>query len=97
MESDFVGPVNIGSEEMVTINELAQMVIDISTKNVKIKNIKGDEFHLKYGFKCPVGVKGRNSDNNLYKSKVGWVVSEPLIDGMKKTYEWINKQVYLNK
>ena len=97
MESDFVGPVNIGSEEMVTINELAQMSIDISEKNIKIKNIEGDEFQSKYGFKCPVGVKGRNSDNKLYKSKVGWVVSEPLIKGMEKTYEWINKQVVLNK
>lgn len=97
MESDFVGPVNIGSEEMVTINELAQMSIDISKKNIKIKNIEGDEFHTKYGFKCPVGVRGRNSDNKLYESKVGWVVSEPLIKGMEKTYEWINKQVVLTK
>ena len=97
MESDFIGPVNIGSEEMVTINELAQMSIDISEKNIKIKNIEGDEFQSKYGFKCPVGVRGRNSDNKLYKSKVGWTVSEPLIKGMEKTYEWINKQVVLNK
>jgi len=97
MDSDFVGPVNIGSEEMVTINELAQMAIDISEKNIKIKNIEGDEFQLKYGFKCPVGVRGRNSDNKLYETKIGWSVSEPLIEGMKKTYEWINKQVFLNK
>lgn len=94
MESDFVGPVNIGSEEMVTINELAQMAIDISGKNIKIKNIEGDEFQLKYGFKCPVGVRGRNSDNKLYKSKIGWSVSEPLISGIKKTYDWINKQTH---
>ena len=93
MDSNFVGPVNIGSEEMVTINQLAQMSIDISEKNIKIKNIQGDEFQLKYGFKCPVGVRGRNSDNKLYETKIGWSVSEPLFEGMKKTYEWINKQV----
>lgn len=93
MESDFVGPVNIGSEEMVTINELAQMAIDISKKDITINNIDGENFFDKYGFKCPVGVRGRNSDNKLYKSKVGWVVSEPLRVGMEKTFKWINKQV----
>ena len=61
MNSDFVGPVNIGSEEMVTINELAQMAIDISGKNLKIINIQGEAFINKYGFPCPVGVRGRNS------------------------------------
>jgi nucleoside-diphosphate-sugar epimerase len=90
MESDFVGPVNIGSDEMVTINELAQMAIDISGKKITIKNINGDEFLEKYGVKCPVGVRGRNSDNKLYKEKIGWVVSEPLVKGMEKTYEWIS-------
>jgi nucleoside-diphosphate-sugar epimerase len=93
MESDFIGPVNIGSEEMVSINELAQMAIDISGKNITINNVGGKDFLDKYGFNCPVGVRGRNSDNNLYQSKIGWVVSDPLINGMKKTYEWINKQV----
>jgi nucleoside-diphosphate-sugar epimerase len=96
MQSDFVGPVNIGSEEMVTINDLAKMSIDISKKNIKIKNIEGEEFYLKYGHKCPVGVRGRNSDNKLYESKVGWVTSEPLINGMIKTYEWINEKVSKN-
>jgi nucleoside-diphosphate-sugar epimerase len=96
MESDFTGPVNIGSEEMVTINELAQMTIDISGKNIKINNIDGEEFFNKYGHRCPVGVRGRNSDNKLYKSKVGWVTSEPLVNGMSKTYEWINKKVLEN-
>jgi GDP-D-mannose 3',5'-epimerase len=91
MRSDFIGPVNIGSEEMVTINELAQMVIDLSGKNITIKNIFGNEFMDKYGYKCPIGVKGRNSDNNLYKEKIGWVVSDPLINGLNKTYNWINK------
>lgn len=93
MNSDFIGPVNIGSEEMVTINQLAQMAIDISGKKIKIINIKGDEFVSKYGFKCPVGVRGRNSDNKLYKAKVGWEVSKPLFEGMKETFVWINKQV----
>jgi len=92
MESDFIGPVNIGSEEMVSINQLAQMAIDISGKKVSIDNISGREFIDKYGFKCPTGVRGRNSDNKLYKEKVGWEVSQPLIDGMRKTFEWINAQ-----
>ena len=93
MESDFTGPVNIGSEEMVSINELAQMAIDISGKNITIKNIGGKDFEDKYGFKCPIGVQGRNSDNKLYEKKVGWSVSEPLVSGMEKTYKWINNQV----
>ena len=93
MESDFIGPVNIGSEEMVTINQLGQMAIDISEKDVKISNIYGQEFIDKYGFKCPLGVRGRNSDNKLYRNKIGWEVSQPLISGMKKTYQWINEQV----
>ena len=92
MNSDFVGPVNIGSEEMVSINELAQMAIDLSGKDINIKNIFGDEFITKYGHKCPIGVKGRNSDNKLFKEKIGWVVSEPLKNGLEKTYQWINEQ-----
>lgn len=93
MSSNFLGPVNIGSEEMVTINELAQMAIDISGKNITIKNIGGEEFKEKYGFKCPVGVRGRNSDNNLYFEKIGWKVNQPLYDGIEKTYLWINNLV----
>lgn len=96
MESDFLGPVNIGSEEMVTINQLAEMAIKISGKNIQIKNIEGQEFIDKYGFKCPVGVRGRNSDNKLYEEKVGWKVSEPLGRGMEKTFSWINEQVNKN-
>jgi GDP-D-mannose 3',5'-epimerase len=95
MQSDFTGPINIGSEEMVTINELSQMAIDISGKKISIHNIAGQEFIDKYGFKCPLGVRGRNSDNNLYREKIGWEVSEPLIEGMPKTYSWIFDQ--LNK
>lgn len=93
MDSGFMGPVNIGSEEMVTINELAKMAIILSRKEIIINNIYGDEFKIKYGHKCPIGVKGRNSDNTLYKEKVGWAVSEPLFSGLMKTYEWIEKQV----
>ena len=93
MSSDFMGPVNIGSEEMISINNFAQMAIDISKKNISIKNIEGKEFEEKYGFPCPVGVKGRNSDNKLFKDKVGWEPSQPLLDGMKKTFDWINSQI----
>ena len=95
MKSDFKGPVNIGSDEMVTINELAQMAIDISGKNITIKNIDGDEFIEKYGFKCPTGVRGRNSDNTLFLEKLGWKVNQPLYNGIQETYNWIDKQ--LNK
>ena len=93
MKSDYKLPVNIGSEEMVTMNELAEMVINISGKNLKIKNIYGTEFEQKYGHKCPLGVKGRNSDNNLYREVVGWEVSQPLKVGIETTYNWINKLV----
>lgn len=81
MESDFTGPVNIGSEEMISINDFAQMAIDISGKNISIKNIKG-----------PTGVRGRRSDNKLIKEKLGWQPSESLRTGMEKTYAWINEQ-----
>jgi nucleoside-diphosphate-sugar epimerase len=79
---DFKGPVNIGSEEMVTINQLAEMVMAIAGKKLSIKHITG-----------PLGVRGRNSDNALIKSKVGWAPSMPLKDGLTKTYQWINQQV----
>ncbi|MFN3852681.1 MAG: NAD-dependent epimerase/dehydratase family protein [Spirosomataceae bacterium] len=82
MESDFSGPVNIGSEEMISINDFAKMVIGISGKNISIKNIPG-----------PQGVRGRNSDNALIEEMLGWKPSQPLIEGMKKTYSWISKKV----
>ena len=82
MASDFIGPVNIGSEEMVTINQLAEMVIDIAGKKLKIKNVDG-----------PQGVRGRNSDNRLIKEKLGWAPSYPLKKGLEKTYAWIKAQV----
>lgn len=95
MKSEFAGPVNIGSSEMVSINQLAQMAIDISHKNIKYENIYGREFKNKYGFKCPEGVRGRNSDNTLIKEKLGWQPSLPLQLGLEKTYAWINEQVKL--
>ena len=88
-QNDFFGPVNIGSEEMVTINELAQIAIKISNKNISIKNIKGEEFKDKYGFKCPVGVRGRNSDNHLFKEKINWAPTQKLEVGIEKTFNWI--------
>jgi GDP-D-mannose 3', 5'-epimerase len=93
MESDFIGPVNIGSEEMVSMNEFAQIAIDISGKNITIDNIDGEKFQSKYGHKCPIGVQGRNSDNTLYREKIGWSVSQPLKVGMVKTFEWIDGMV----
>lgn len=93
----FIGPVNIGSEEMITINDFAKMAIDISNKSITIKNIYGEQFIQKYGHKCPIGVMGRKSDNSLYKEKIGWSVSEPLINGMEKTYNWIKKMVEYEK
>ena len=88
--SEYNHPVNIGSEEMVTMNELAQMVIDISGKNISIKNIYGEEFFEKYCYPCPTGVRGRNSHNALFKSVVGFEVSQPLRVGIEKLYNWIN-------
>ena len=84
-QENFYGPVNIGSEEMVTINELAQMVINISKKSLTIKNIEG-----------PLGVRGRNSDNKLYKEKMNWEPTQPLYEGIKHTYNWIYNQSNLD-
>lgn len=95
MNSNCTEPLNIGSEEMVTINELAAMAIKISGKNIDINNLDGDEFFKKYGHQCPVGVRGRNSDNRLFAKKIGWVVDDNLIRGMEKTYPWIEQQFSL--
>ena len=95
-QDDFAGPVNIGSEEMLSINELAQMAIEISNKNISIHNIKGHEFLKKYGFSCPVGVRGRNSSNALYEEKMGWKPKRALVEGLKETYVWILDQSDLN-
>ena len=85
IRSSFSGPVNIGSEEMVTINQLASMIIQISGKQLKIVNVTG-----------PVGVRGRNSDNRLIQEKLGWKPSQPLLKGLEKTYAWIDLQVKRN-
>tara|TARA_R110001592_G_scaffold274197_1_gene541166 strand:- start:6133 stop:7119 length:987 start_codon:yes stop_codon:yes gene_type:complete len=92
MRSNFIGPVNIGSEEMLSINDFAKMAIKVSGKNLGIYNIEGKDFIDKYGHECPIGVNGRNSDNTLYYKKIGWKVSQSLIEGMRKTYKWINSQ-----
>lgn len=83
--SDFKGPVNIGSDEMIAINDLAEMVIGISGKKLAIENIPG-----------PQGVRGRNSDNKLISEKLGWKPAQPLKVGMEKTYRWIEEQVEKN-
>ena len=82
MDSDVEEVVNIGSDEMISINGLANMAAEISGKNIIIRNIDG-----------PVGVNGRNSDNTLIKELLGWAPSMPLREGMEKTYNWISKQV----
>ncbi len=80
--SDFKGPVNIGSEEMVTINQLAETIMEIAGKKLSQKHIPG-----------PLGVRGRNSDNRLIREKLGWAPSMPMKDGLKITYLWIKRQV----
>lgn len=82
MESDFRGPVNIGSEEMVTINQLVEMTMRIAQKRVRIRHIPG-----------PLGVRGRNSDNRLIFKQLGWAPNRPLEEGLRKTYQWIESQV----
>jgi nucleoside-diphosphate-sugar epimerase len=83
--STFTGPVNIGSEEMVTINQLAGIVVKLSGKKLAVRNIPG-----------PTGVRGRNSDNRLIREKLGWEPSQPLATGIEKTYRWIEGQVRRN-
>jgi len=82
MESEFQGPVNIGSEEMVSINRLAEIVMEIASKKLTIKHIPG-----------PLGVRGRNSDNALIKNKLGWEPNYSLKKGLQKTYSWIANQI----
>jgi nucleoside-diphosphate-sugar epimerase len=82
MRSDWTGPVNIGSEEMVTIDQLAEMIMEIAGVKLEIRHVPG-----------PQGVRGRNSDNKLIYEKLGWKPTMPLIEGLKKTYPWIEEQV----
>jgi len=79
MESDCIEPLNIGSDEVISINDFAQMIIGISEKEVVIKNIDVPQ----------LGVRGRNSDNTLIKEKLGWSPTQPLRIGIEKTYRWI--------
>ncbi len=82
MESDFPGPVNIGSDEMVSINELGKMIMEIAGKRLSIRNVPG-----------PLGVRGRVSDNRMIRKKLAWAPSRPLREGLQKTYPWILGQV----
>ena len=82
MESDFTGPVNIGSEEMVTINQLVNIAAGVENKNINKRHIDG-----------PLGVRGRNSNNDLVKEKLGWTYSMSLEQGIYKTYKWIQSQI----
>lgn len=85
MNSNYASPVNIGSEEKISLNNFAKMIINISGKDLKIKNING-----------PVGVNGRSSNNDLVKNVISWEPKLTLEEGIKKTYHWINLQVSKN-
>ncbi len=83
MNSDFLGPVNIGSEEMVTINQLVDITAKIAGKNIEKNHIDG-----------PLGVRGRNSNNDLIREKLGWDYEQPLEEGIRKTYAWICERLF---
>jgi GDP-D-mannose 3',5'-epimerase len=85
MRSNFQGPVNIGSDEMVSVNQLAAMIIAISGKTLSLNHISG-----------PLGVRGRNSNNALIREKLSWAPSQPLRVGIEKNYRWIAGQVALS-
>ena len=84
LRSDFMGPVNIGSDEMVSINGLAAMIMKIAGKKLSLEHVPG-----------PLGVRGRNSDNALIEERLGWRPAEPLARGLEKTYPWISTQVQI--
>jgi GDP-D-mannose 3', 5'-epimerase len=84
--SGFTGPVNIGSEEMVTIDHLADLIMSIAGKRLDKRHIPG-----------PLGVRGRNSDNRLIRTKLGWAPSQRLVTGLEPTYAWIERQVHANR
>ncbi|MGD0288879.1 MAG: NAD-dependent epimerase/dehydratase family protein [Candidatus Binataceae bacterium] len=86
VESDFTGPVNIGSDEIISIDNLAYMVMHVAGKHHPINHIPG-----------PLGVRGRNSDNRLIRTTLGWAPSQPLETGIKATYEWIAHQVEMSR
>jgi nucleoside-diphosphate-sugar epimerase len=83
MESNYIEPINIGSDHIISMNDLTKLVIELADKRAGIKNILG-----------PQGVRGRTSDNTLIKEKLGWAPSQPLSDGLKKTYKWIQSQMF---
>lgn len=82
MRSNEPGPLNIGSTEMLSINELAQTIAEIAGKSIRLRHVSG-----------PVGVRGRTSDNSLIQARLGWAPSAPLRDGLIRTYHWIEQQV----
>ena len=82
MDSDFAEPLNLGQDRMISINELARMIIEISDKSLTINHIEG-----------PQGVRGRNSDNSLLREVLDWEPTISLEDGLQATYRWIEKQV----
>ena len=86
MQSDFTGPVNIGSEEMVTINQLVDIACSIEGKSLNKNHIPG-----------PLGVRGRNSNNDLIREKLQWDYSMPLKNGIERTYDWIKNQIHKEK
>ena len=86
MRSNWTGPVNIGSEEMIAINALVDLISEIAEKPVVKRNIPG-----------PVSVRGRNSDNRLIRERLGWAPSAPLAAGLKETYRWIERQLMRNR
>ena len=83
MESNYIEPINIGSDHIISMNDLTKLVIELADKRAGIKNIPG-----------PQGVRGRTSDNALIKEKLGWAPTQPLSDGLKKTYKWIQSQMF---
>jgi GDP-D-mannose 3',5'-epimerase len=83
MKSNYIEPINIGSDHIISMNDLTKLVIQLADKRAGIKNIPG-----------PQGVRGRTSDNTLIKEKLGWAPSQPLSDGLKKTYKWIQSQMF---
>jgi nucleoside-diphosphate-sugar epimerase len=82
MDSNFMGPVNIGSEEMVSINQLVDTAAKVAGKTIEKKHIDG-----------PLGVRGRNSNNDLIREKLGWNYTKTLEEGIRETYDWIVKQI----
>ena len=82
MDSDFIGPVNIGSEEMVTINQLVDTAAKVAGKTIDKNHIDG-----------PLGVRGRNSNNDLIRKELGWDYEQTLEEGIRQTYNWIMREI----